>query len=223
MLNIMDFFESFFTPQVIILFLVVLVILIITVVINSIKIQLDAKFKEINNNSSKLNKTQNVGFKYSEKEEISDDTFDLSNVTKILEEKGLPEKTDALNNYEIEQEKKAIISYDELLKNAASIRLNYENEEKEENSIINVKKVDLENFGKEEPTTNEEKMLFNEKNKKQINDDISNDKENLKNYNFNEINKETVKIDNKDNKSFFNYKDEEQFLSILKMFRANLN
>ena len=50
-------------------------------------------------------------------------------------------------NYEQEQEDKAIISYDELLKKGSNYELNYETEEMQDD--LSVKKVDLDNLIKE--------------------------------------------------------------------------
>ncbi|MCM1053609.1 MAG: hypothetical protein NC483_06525 [Ruminococcus sp.] len=51
----------------------------------------------------------------------------------------------SLNNYEEEQEEKAIISYDELIKHKNNFALNY-SEEETINDDIKVKKVDLDNL-----------------------------------------------------------------------------
>ena len=69
--------------------------------------------------------------------------IDLESISKALEErKSSPiEMTD----YELEQEERAIISYDELVERSKNLSLNYEMEE-EPNPEINIKKVDLENL-----------------------------------------------------------------------------
>lgn len=73
----------------------------------------------------------------------NDAIIDLESITKALEERKVSpiEMTD----YEIEQEERAIISYDELLERSKNLSLNYEIEE-EPNPEINIKKVDLENL-----------------------------------------------------------------------------
>lgn len=73
----------------------------------------------------------------------NDAIIDLESISKALEErKASPiEMTD----YELEQEERAIISYDELLERSKNLSLNYEIEE-EPNPEINIKKVDLENL-----------------------------------------------------------------------------
>ncbi len=73
------------------------------------------------------------------KKEYSFDNIDLNEVTKALAE-AEPIKID-MNQYETEQEEKAIISYEELLENTGSYKLNYEDEQ--DNDGISVKKVNL--------------------------------------------------------------------------------
>ena len=66
--------------------------------------------------------------------------IDLTSLTKKLENKET--KVVNLTDYEEEQEKKAIISYDELLEKTKDLKLDYEDEEKI--GDVTVKKVDLE-------------------------------------------------------------------------------
>lgn len=61
--------------------------------------------------------------------------------------KNKEEPTINFTNYEKEQEDKAIISYDELLKKGSNYELNYETEEMQDD--LSVKKVDLDNLIKE--------------------------------------------------------------------------
>lgn len=69
--------------------------------------------------------------------------IDLESISKALEER----KTTPIEmtEYELEQEERAIISYDELLLRSKNLSLNYE-VEKEPNPEINIKKVNLENL-----------------------------------------------------------------------------
>lgn len=66
---------------------------------------------------------------------------DLREITEALEEAS-ENSAISLNDYESEQEEKAIISYDELLKRKNSYALNYSEEENLEQDLM-VKKVDL--------------------------------------------------------------------------------
>ena len=68
---------------------------------------------------------------------------DLQAITKALEE--AEPSTVNLNMYEEEQEEKAIISYDELLKHKNDFALNYSEEENIDDDLT-IKKVDLDNL-----------------------------------------------------------------------------
>lgn len=91
------------------------------------------------------------------------------------------EHLEQIDEYEHEQEEKAIISYEELLKNASKLQVDYEDDEKYADLVI--QKVAL--------TEKEEKK------EEQINIEI-------------------------ENKNFYSYEEEEEFLDTLKQFRANL-
>ena len=71
-----------------------------------------------------------------------DAIIDLASITKALEERET--SPIEMTQYEIEQEERAIISYDELIKRSQNLSLNYE--EEEVNDDITIKKVDLENL-----------------------------------------------------------------------------
>ncbi len=87
--------------------------------------------------------------------------IDLKTLTKKLEEN----KTDAIamNDYEEEQEQKAIISYDELIASQKDFKINYE--EEQQIGDITVKKVDLDNISTpiEEPKQEYPKTISYEK------------------------------------------------------------
>lgn len=68
--------------------------------------------------------------------------FDLKEITKQIEENPREINID-LTPYEKEQEEKAIISYDELLRSNNAMKINYKEEDK--TSGVMVKKVDLDN------------------------------------------------------------------------------
>ncbi len=73
----------------------------------------------------------------------NDAIIDLESISKALEErKASPIE---MTEYEIEQEERAIISYDELVERSKNLALNYEVEE-EPNPEVNIKKVNLENL-----------------------------------------------------------------------------
>ena len=68
---------------------------------------------------------------------------DLKAITALLE--NAEDNTIDLNKYEVDQEEKAIISYDELLKRKNDFALNYSEEENFDDDLT-VKKVDLDNL-----------------------------------------------------------------------------
>lgn len=78
--------------------------------------------------------------------ETENNAFDLESVTKELELLPKEPKTIELTSYEMEQEEKAIISYDELVEKSGMASISYSDERKEDNILV--KKVDLENTGK---------------------------------------------------------------------------
>ena len=90
-----------------------------------------------------------------EEERDVNDMLDLKEITKQIEESNR-EVNIKLTPYEQEQEEKAIISYDELIKNNNSMRINY----KEEDDIagISVKKVDLDNIANIDENSNDTKV-----------------------------------------------------------------
>lgn len=66
----------------------------------------------------------------------------LAEINKVLED--VDDRAVLLNNYETEQEEKAIISYEELLKRKNDYAINYSEEERLDD--LSVKKVDLDNL-----------------------------------------------------------------------------
>lgn len=86
-----------------------------------------------------INTIEDINDDYSDE---NDAIIDLESITKALEERKVSpiEMTD----YEIEQEERAIISYDELVERSKNLSLNYETESID--SEINIKKVNLENL-----------------------------------------------------------------------------
>ena len=82
-------------------------------------------------------------FEIDEEESEVNDMMDLKEITKQIEESS-KEVNVTLTPYEQEQEEKAIISYDELIKNSNSMRINYK--EEDDASGVLVKKIDLGNI-----------------------------------------------------------------------------
>jgi len=125
-----DFLETFFNPNAVILVLVVFLIIMTVIVISLIK-----------NNRI-------------EDEEEQKEPFDLKILTEKLENRDVDDRIILTSKYEEEQEQKAIISYDELLKNASSMEINCEEEQNLADELT-VKKIDTEKTNKSK-TLNEE-------------------------------------------------------------------
>ena len=76
------------------------------------------------------------------KEELKSED-NIENIVKSIEKDYKPTNLN-LTDYESEQEKNAIISYDELLKNKDNMTINYDNEYVSNNDEINIKKISYE-------------------------------------------------------------------------------
>ena len=96
-----------------------------------------------NNIESDHNITSKKELKKSKIEDSNDDLASLKEITEALEN-AEPTSID-LNKYEEEQEEKAIISYDELLKRKNDFAINYVDEENLDEDLV-VKKVDLDHL-----------------------------------------------------------------------------
>ncbi|MDD2238926.1 MAG: hypothetical protein PHH51_03495 [Bacilli bacterium] len=79
-----------------------------------------------------------------EKNGIIADDFDIASVANAIEKEYKPEAI-KLTNYEVEQEKNAIISYEELVKNKDKIGIGYDDEYAYELPELDVKKINLTN------------------------------------------------------------------------------
>ena len=121
-----------------------LLIILVVSLIYFIKINREEMPEEINVNILKEEEQQPIELQQlNVYDDENDAIIDLESISKALEERQISpiEMTD----YELEQEERAIISYDELVERSKNLSLNYEIEE-EPNPEINIKKVDLENL-----------------------------------------------------------------------------
>ena len=84
------------------------------------------------------------------KEEIKNED-NLENIVKSIESDYKPVNTN-LTDYESEQEKNAIISYDELIKNKENMNINYDDEYISNNEEISIKKISFEETNYKEVT-----------------------------------------------------------------------
>lgn len=124
-MNLDNFVYTYLTPNniiiILVLFLIVLSTIIIVLILTSLK-------ERKNDNTSILTNDKN--------------DFNINEVSKKLEENMNKERFISVNEYENEQEEKAIISYDELLRNASSLTINYEDEPSVDG--VKVRKVEIE-------------------------------------------------------------------------------
>ena len=121
--------------------LVILVISLISVLKNSNRKTKQDEIIEI----PKIDEATTTEEVVKENMETNSDELDLSSITKELE--NIRESNVKLTPYEEEQEEKAIISYDELLKTKSDLKINYQEEETLDNVLV--KKVDMENMTSE--------------------------------------------------------------------------
>ena len=162
--NLSDFLSSLTLIDVIFFFSIILLMVLVTVLLYFIKVNEDVVEveEETNDNTPKTEEVLNITKEYTDepKEEVSyydDEEGELIDLKSISEALDNGEKNIELTKFEEEQEKDAIISYDELLRKTQNTGINYKNEVMMDD--LSVKEVDLENF-------------INE-NKKEINDIVT--------------------------------------------------
>ena len=141
----------------------------------------------------KMNKKEDFEFNEDENINNEDDELDLVSISKEIDES--PTKPITLNDYEREQEEKAIISYDELIKtkDIPVEEINYKSEEDIDG--LTVKKVDIDELTKP----------------------IELPKIKLKEFKDNELK------DNEEKNILISYEEEEEFLNALKKLEQLLN
>lgn len=149
--NLSDFLSSLTLIDVIFFFSIILLMVLVTVLLYFIKVNEDVVEveEEINDNTPKTEEVLNITKEYTNepKEEVSyydDEEGELIDLKSISEALDNGEKNIELTKFEEEQEKDAIISYDELLRKTQNTGINYKNEVMMDD--LSVKEVDLENF-----------------------------------------------------------------------------
>ena len=149
--NLSDFLSSLTLIDVIFFFSIILLMVLVTVLLYFIKVNEDVVEveEEINDNTPKTEEVLNITKEYIDepKEEVSyydDEEGELIDLKSISEALDNGEKNIELTKFEEEQEKDAIISYDELLRKTQNTGINYKNEVMMDD--LSVKEVDLENF-----------------------------------------------------------------------------
>lgn len=149
--NLSDFLSSLTLIDVIFFFSIILLMVLVTVLLYFIKVNEDVVEveEETNDNTPKTEEVLNITKEYNDepKEEVSyydDEEGELIDLKSISEALDNGEKNIELTKFEEEQEKDAIISYDELLRKTQNTGINYKNEVMMDD--LSVKEVDLENF-----------------------------------------------------------------------------
>ena len=140
--NVKDFVSSLTIIDITFFFSVVLLMILVVTLLYFIKMNEDTKDNEeiIKENLTKDLNVNKEEAKYSDEEE--GELFDLESITKALESKE-PSNID-LTAFEEEQEKDAIISYDELINKSKSGAINYKSESMLDDLLV--KEVDLNNI-----------------------------------------------------------------------------
>ena len=150
--NIKDFLSSLTVIDVVFFFAVLLLMILVVTLLYFIKINEEVKEKDEiieelrNEELSKNNSEEEIKY-YSDDEE--GELLDLASITKALENK--ENDNIDLTAFEEEQEKDAIISYDELINKTKTGSINYKNESMLDD--LSVKEVDLDNLINESAST----------------------------------------------------------------------
>ena len=149
--NIKEFLSSLTMIDVIFFFAVLLLMILIVTLLYFIKVNEEVRIKdniEENNNELLNNNVEKEEINYYGDDDEEGELLDLESITKALENK---ENNIDLTAFEEEQEKDAIISYDELINKTKSGSINY----KSENTFddLTVKEVDLNNLINESSKT----------------------------------------------------------------------
>lgn len=134
--DILSFLKTLSFVDVVFFFAVLALMLLVIILIYFLR---ENRFDEDNNITSKQDFTKEDIDVHSSNDEITS----LKEITEALEN-AEPSSVN-LNKYEEEQEEKAIISYDELLKRTNDFAINYSEEESYDDDLT-VKKVDLDNL-----------------------------------------------------------------------------
>ncbi len=86
---------------------------------------------------------------YEENSNLNEDINYLNDIKETLENEYKPSNI-KLTDYEEEQEKNAIISYDELIRNKDKFNVSYDENYSNDNEEIDIKKINIDNVGKKE-------------------------------------------------------------------------
>ena len=153
--NMLLFFKSFINTitalswvDIVFLFAVIFLIILVVTLVYFVLINKD---EEVQRDDKMIEGYKKSDVTIFEDPNEKDELLDLKSLTKKLEEE--KDKPIIMNDYEEEQEQKAIISYDELLASQKDNKINYE--EEQQLGDLTVKKVNIDNISipKEEKVT----------------------------------------------------------------------
>lgn len=145
--NLSDFLSNLTLIDVIFFFSIVLLLILVVVLLYFIKVNEDYSDNEENivedvkENNYELPTLENYKSVPLKNEDEEDELIDLQSISDALNNE---ERNIELTRFEEEQEKDAIISYDELINRTKSTPINYKNELMMDD--LSVKEVDLDNF-----------------------------------------------------------------------------
>ncbi len=161
--NLNEFIDIFFTNELIFVILVILAMVLVVLLIYLVKAQRTEQIKFMNEKTKDIVIPSIKSEETEVKEEL--DAVDLFNslmpsndeenaiisadelikASQNLSDTMQMDTSEIINMYEEEQEKKAIISYEELLKNAASLNIKYEEPHQKEETEPVIKKIEINN------------------------------------------------------------------------------
>lgn len=152
--NVSDFLSSLTLIDVIFFFSIILLMILVVVLLYFIKVNEDDNTdEEVINSSAELSNIKEENNEEQSSYVDEGELVDLTSITKALE--NLDNSKIDLTAFEEEQEKDAIISYDELISKSKTGSINYKNETMMDD--LSVKEVDLDNLineaNKEKVTT----------------------------------------------------------------------
>lgn len=142
LLNITKYISNMSIVDIIFFCMIMVLIILIVVLINTIKNDSLLKAKIIEESNTKNQEEVKSPLEEKITKASNDEPLDLVSIAKEINEN--PTSNIDLTNYEKEQEEKAIISYDELIKARNNYEINYIDEDLDDGLLV--KKVNLNNL-----------------------------------------------------------------------------
>lgn len=161
-MNLNEFIDIFFTQDYFLILLIILLLILLIITIQLIKSQyipkeeieeekeetldnlfIDFMNKDKTEETIEIPKINEISLPlFDEEDEENNAIISNDELEHISQTRNINSNSSLINQYELEQEQKAIISYEELLKNAANLKMNYEEPLINDGPII--RKVDIE-------------------------------------------------------------------------------